>query len=199
MFILIISFTVVLNKIGCLRSGNHLNFVEMSAPMKAEPTTPNKKRVKGISLERAIVHGSIAWPLGKKAEEGKTHKWVCYVRGYNNEDVSYYIQKVVFTLHPSFINPKRGLIYLLYSFILTRLSCGKVSIWDLREWLGWIWNINKNILCWSSRETCWYIPSSKALSSINSSSRRYKSTWCSLHLCKYLQKYRKWFQVNPLL
>jgi len=33
-------------------------------------------------------------------------RWSCYVRGLNNdEDISYYIKKVEFTLHPSFAEP----------------------------------------------------------------------------------------------
>jgi len=64
-------------------------------------------RVKGAVLVCPLVIGSIAFPLGKKATEGKTHKWVCYIRGLINEDISYYIKKVVFTLHNSFANPKR--------------------------------------------------------------------------------------------
>jgi YEATS domain-containing protein 4 len=70
---------------------------------------PDKKRLKGVTIECPIVFGSMAWSLGKKAEEGKTHKWVCYIRGVNGEDISYFIKKVVFSLHPSFPNPKRGI------------------------------------------------------------------------------------------
>jgi transcription initiation factor IIF auxiliary subunit len=34
------------------------------------------------------------------------HRWSCYVRGLNNdEDISYFIKKVVFQLHPSFPEP----------------------------------------------------------------------------------------------
>ena len=34
------------------------------------------------------------------------HRWSCYVRGLNNdEDISYYIKKVVFQLYPSFPEP----------------------------------------------------------------------------------------------
>ncbi len=41
----------------------------------------DQARIRGIIVERPIVYGSIAFPLGKKAEEGvRTHKWICYVR-----------------------------------------------------------------------------------------------------------------------
>ena len=36
-----------------------------------------------------------------------THKWICYLRGVNNEDLSYLFKKVVFYLHSSFQNPVR--------------------------------------------------------------------------------------------
>lgn len=34
-------------------------------------------------------------------------RWCCYVRGVNNEDISYFVRKVVFTLHPTFVNNVR--------------------------------------------------------------------------------------------
>jgi transcription initiation factor IIF auxiliary subunit len=59
-------------------------------------------------VERPIIYGNISWWLGKKADDTKTHRWTTYVRGPHNEDLSYFIKKVVFTLHPSFPNPVRG-------------------------------------------------------------------------------------------
>jgi YEATS domain-containing protein 4 len=70
--------------------------------------TFHSMRLKGTTVSKKIVFGSVAFALGKKGEEGKSHKWCCYIRGYENEDISYYIKKVVFNLHPSFPNPKRG-------------------------------------------------------------------------------------------
>jgi len=64
-------------------------------------------RTKNTVVERPVIVGTIAYWLGKKAEETKTHKWTAYLRGPNNEDLSYFIKKVVFQLHPSFKNPKR--------------------------------------------------------------------------------------------
>lgn len=57
-----------------------------------------------------IVHGSVAFYLGKKAEnknEFQSHQWTLYLRGSNNEDLSPCIEKVVFQLHPSFAQPLR--------------------------------------------------------------------------------------------
>ncbi|XP_022333430.2 uncharacterized protein LOC111130564 isoform X2 [Crassostrea virginica] len=41
--------------------------------------------------------------------EGFTHDWTVYVRGPENCNISYFIEKVVFNLHGSFPNPKRVL------------------------------------------------------------------------------------------
>lgn len=57
-----------------------------------------------------IVHGSVSFYLGKKAEnknEFQSHQWTLYLRGSNNEDLSHCIEKVVFQLHPSFAQPIR--------------------------------------------------------------------------------------------
>jgi YEATS domain-containing protein 4 len=45
---------------------------------------------------------------GKKAEETKQHKWACYIRPLSDdEDLSLWIKKVIFVLHPSFPEPVR--------------------------------------------------------------------------------------------
>ena len=72
------------------------------------------KRLPPMEEEDAIVnldevvfpyyYGSLAFSLGKKGENF-THRWICYVRGIGNEDLSYLIEKVVFHLHSSFQNP----------------------------------------------------------------------------------------------
>lgn len=54
-----------------------------------------------------IVHGSVAFYLGKKADEFQSHQWTLYLRGPHNEDLSHCIQKVVFQLHASFAQPVR--------------------------------------------------------------------------------------------
>jgi hypothetical protein len=56
-----------------------------------------------------IVYGSVAYYLGKKADEFQTHQWTLYLRGPNNEDLSVVVSKVVFTLHASFAQPMREL------------------------------------------------------------------------------------------
>lgn len=44
---------------------------------------------------------------------GFTHDWTVYVRGPENCNISYFIEKVVFNLHGSFHNPKRGIVVCL--------------------------------------------------------------------------------------
>ncbi|KAI8987114.1 exocyst complex component Sec5-domain-containing protein [Pilobolus umbonatus] len=63
------------------------------------------------SITRPIYYGSIAYPLnGKKASDADhTHKWTVMVKGLNNEDLSYYIKKVVFKLHETYPNPLRSI------------------------------------------------------------------------------------------
>ena len=56
-----------------------------------------------------FVYGSIAFWLGKKANTGEhTHKWSVYVRHARDKDLSYAVERVEITLHPSFANPVRG-------------------------------------------------------------------------------------------
>ena len=65
-------------------------------------------RTEGTTVACPFVYGSIAHWMGKKADEFATHKWTLYIRGPNMEDLSSFISKVVFTLHPSFAAPIRG-------------------------------------------------------------------------------------------
>ena len=60
------------------------------------------------SITRPIVYGNIAWWQGPNVEAEKSHKWLCYLRGPQNEDLSSFVEKVVFHLHPSFSEPVRG-------------------------------------------------------------------------------------------
>jgi YEATS domain-containing protein 4 len=70
---------------------------------------PDQPRMKDISITRVIVYGSEAHWLAKKSNaSGRTHQWRVYVRGADlKEDISYFVKKVVFFLHPTFPNPKR--------------------------------------------------------------------------------------------
>ncbi|KAJ1649363.1 NuA4 histone H4 acetyltransferase complex and the SWR1 complex subunit [Dispira simplex] len=69
----------------------------------------SQQRVKGISIARPIVYGNVAAPLGDElgSQPDHTHKWTISVRGVNNEDISYYVKKVVFKLHETYTQPNR--------------------------------------------------------------------------------------------
>ena len=59
-------------------------------------------------LHKSFVLGSISYSLGKKAEESKSHEWTVFLRAANpDEDLSLYIKKVHFVLHPTLQPPTR--------------------------------------------------------------------------------------------
>ena len=62
----------------------------------------------GHAPYKPFVVGSIATWLGKKAEESRSHEWTVFLRSANpDEDMSTYIKKVVFVLHPTLSPPTR--------------------------------------------------------------------------------------------
>lgn len=66
--------------------------------------------VGGKAIHCPIVYGSISFWLGNtKAGSASehTHRWSLYVRGADGRDISYAIDKVVFTLHPTIPNNVR--------------------------------------------------------------------------------------------
>ena len=67
----------------------------------------SKRRLQNTTVACPVVYGSMALSMGKKQNEYATHKWRLYLRGPNDEDLSTFIAKVVFTLHPSFMVPVR--------------------------------------------------------------------------------------------
>ncbi|KAG7354386.1 YEATS family protein [Nitzschia inconspicua] len=77
-----------------------------SAGIPSAPITPRLSRTTACL---PIVYGSIAYFLGKKADENQTHEWTLFLRGPNHEDLSPAIAKVIFQLHPSFAQPTREL------------------------------------------------------------------------------------------
>ncbi len=69
-------------------------------------------RLPNTTASLPIVYGSIAFYLGKKADELQTHEWTLFLRGpnqHNDHLNSHVISKVVFQLHPSFAQPTREL------------------------------------------------------------------------------------------
>ncbi|SAL98328.1 hypothetical protein [Absidia glauca] len=69
----------------------------------------SNKRIKGLSVSRPIYYGNTATPItGKKpSDSDHTHQWTVMLKGLGNDDLSYYIRKVVFKLHETYPNPLR--------------------------------------------------------------------------------------------
>lgn len=84
---------------------------EGSSPTKEDSKNSSNKssRLSKTTACLPIVYGSIAFYLGKKADEFQTHEWTLFVRGPHHEDLSPAIAKVIFQLHPSFAQPVREL------------------------------------------------------------------------------------------
>ncbi len=58
-----------------------------------------------------ISWGTVALFVGKgklERNESHTHKWMVYLRGSHNQDISYAISKVTFQLHRDYENYRRG-------------------------------------------------------------------------------------------
>lgn len=69
------------------------------------------KRIKTLSVTRPIIYGNTAKKFGEvrppNAPAEHTHLWTIFVRGPQNEDISYIIKKVVFKLHDTYPNATR--------------------------------------------------------------------------------------------
>ena len=60
-------------------------------------------------LCKGFVVGTLAFWLGKRAEDNKSHEWTVHVRSANgDEDAGLWIKRVVFQLHPTLQPPTRG-------------------------------------------------------------------------------------------
>jgi YEATS domain-containing protein 4 len=76
------------------------------------PAPAGTKRVRGIQIHRSFLYGTEAIPFDpehrpKDAPPDHTHKWKVFVRGINNEDISYWLKKVQFKLHDTYANSVR--------------------------------------------------------------------------------------------
>ncbi|KAJ9642266.1 uncharacterized protein PV06_03172 [Exophiala oligosperma] len=76
------------------------------------PAPAGTKRVRGVQVYRPFVYGTEAIPFDpenrpKDAPADHTHKWKVFVRGINNEDISYWLKKVQFKLHDTYANSVR--------------------------------------------------------------------------------------------
>ncbi|KAI9766476.1 MAG: NuA4 histone H4 acetyltransferase complex and the SWR1 complex subunit [Geoglossum umbratile] len=76
------------------------------------PAPGGNKRVKGISIHRPFVYGSIARPIDPMKRPANlpaehTHQWTVWVKGVDDDDISYWLRKVQFKLHETYANPLR--------------------------------------------------------------------------------------------
>jgi YEATS domain-containing protein 4 len=76
------------------------------------PGPTGTKRVRGVQIYRPFIYGTEATPFDpanrpKDAPTDHTHKWKVFVRGINNEDISYWLRKVQFKLHDTYANSVR--------------------------------------------------------------------------------------------
>jgi transcription initiation factor IIF auxiliary subunit len=79
--------------------------------MSSNSLSEKRQRLSNTVIAFPIIYGSVAHWLGKKAVlDQATHKWTLFIKGPNNEDMSPFISKVAFSLHPSFPEPIRGKI-----------------------------------------------------------------------------------------
>ena len=60
------------------------------------------------SIQIKLVLGHSAQWRKKPTVEGYTHDWTILVRGEDGQNISHFVEKVVFFLHESFPKPKRG-------------------------------------------------------------------------------------------
>lgn len=76
--------------------------------MDSESSSADSVRLKGTSIVKPFVFGSISQNLKTKREnDNHTHDWTVYIKPFNNEDMSSYVKKVQFKLHESYANPNR--------------------------------------------------------------------------------------------
>ena len=94
-------------------------------PPTLDPTTGRYL----TTIEKPFVYGTAAFWLGKQpASDTATHshRWTVFVRGLDNDDLSYLIANVTFTLHSSFTNPVRTITQPPYE--VTETGWGEFAI-----------------------------------------------------------------------
>ncbi|EDO45571.1 predicted protein [Nematostella vectensis] len=61
-----------------------------------------------VQVQAKLELGHTASCRKKLTPEGFTHDWKVFVRGSDHNDISHFVEKVIFNLHESFPNPKRA-------------------------------------------------------------------------------------------
>lgn len=70
------------------------------------------EEIQGVQVHRPFIYGTEAVPFDpanrpKNAAPDHTHSWKVFVRGINNEDISYWLKRVQFKLHETYSNSLR--------------------------------------------------------------------------------------------
>ncbi|CAL5870410.1 uncharacterized protein PFLUO_LOCUS4646 [Penicillium psychrofluorescens] len=76
------------------------------------PSAPGNKRVRGVSVFRPFIFGTEAKPFEPEKKPANapvdhTHQWRIFVKGVNDEDISYWLKKVQFKLHETYAQSVR--------------------------------------------------------------------------------------------
>lgn len=71
-------------------------------------TGSNYGRMRGVTIVKPIVYGTVATPLSEKREDGHTHSWTLFLQSLEGEDMPY-VHQVEFRLHDSYHSPTRVL------------------------------------------------------------------------------------------
>ncbi|KAI9828264.1 MAG: NuA4 histone H4 acetyltransferase complex and the SWR1 complex subunit [Phylliscum demangeonii] len=76
------------------------------------PAPLGGKRVKGVSVFRPFVFGNISRPIDSDhrppdVPSDHSHQWTVWVKGVNDEDISYWLKKVQFKLHDTYASSLR--------------------------------------------------------------------------------------------
>lgn len=95
-----------------------INIIHVQKSKMAPPNS--QKRVKGVQIYRPFIFGTTAKPFDSVKNpkpEGTppdhTHSWTVFVKGVDNQDITYWLKKVQFKLHESIPNPLRSMIVYL--------------------------------------------------------------------------------------
>lgn len=104
--------------------------------MQQPQYVPGTTRLKDTELVVPVATGTVAFHLGKRANDTATHRWTAYVRSPQGGDLAHVLRAVTFTLHPSFDNHVRTVEQPPYE--LTETGWGEFDIGVTVSWWCWV-------------------------------------------------------------
>ena len=105
------------------------------SPKDTSPAkTPSPdQRVQGVTVFKSIIYGNVSYRVdlppqnqasrASQDDNNDWFRWTVYVRGAQNEDLSYFIQKVVFYLHDSYGEPVRVIDHAPFELTEEGMKC----------------------------------------------------------------------------